>query len=100
MRDTIEMAREAGFEITVDPTETPWRTFVEGWEDQLKAFEVLVRADEQANAFRAGVLYAAKKYAEVSEDRFTGNDVSMFLEMEEAELSDEDIAAIRARGNT
>jgi hypothetical protein len=44
MRDTIEMAREAGFEITVDPTETPWRTFVEGWDDQLKAFEALVIA--------------------------------------------------------
>ena len=47
MRDTIELAREAGLEITVDPTETPWRTFVEGWEDQLKAFEALVRADER-----------------------------------------------------
>jgi hypothetical protein len=47
MRDTIEMAREAGFDITCDPTETPWRTFVEGWEDQLKAFEALVRADER-----------------------------------------------------
>jgi hypothetical protein len=42
------MAREAGFEITVDPTETPWRTFVDGWDDQLKAFEALVRADERA----------------------------------------------------
>jgi hypothetical protein len=48
MRDTFEMAREAGLEITVDPTETPLRTFVEGWDDQLKAFEALVRADERA----------------------------------------------------
>jgi hypothetical protein len=47
MRDTIEMAREAGLDITCDPTETPWRTFVEGWEDQLKTFEALVRADER-----------------------------------------------------
>ena len=47
MRDTIDMAREAGFEITVDPTETPWRTFVDGLDDQLKAFEALVRADER-----------------------------------------------------
>jgi hypothetical protein len=47
MRDTFEMAREAGLEITVDPTETPLRTFVEGWDDQLKAFEALVRADER-----------------------------------------------------
>jgi len=100
LKKTVQLAREAGLEITVDPTETPWRTFVEGWEDQLKAFESLVRADEQANAFRAGVLYAAKKYAEVSQNMFTGTDVSMFLEMEEAELSDEDIAAILARGET
>ena len=48
MKTTIEMAREAGFEITVVPTETPLRTFVEGWDDQLKAFEALVRADERA----------------------------------------------------
>ena len=48
MKTTIEMAREAGLEITVDPTETPLRTFVEGWDDQLKAFEALVRADERA----------------------------------------------------
>ena len=47
MRDTIDMAREAGFDITCDPTETPWRTFVEGWEEDLKAFEALVRADER-----------------------------------------------------
>ena len=42
-------------------------------------------------AFRAGMLYSAKKYAAVCEDRFTGNDVAMFLEMEACELSDEDI---------
>ena len=44
MNSTIEMAREAGFDITIDTTEM--RCFVEGWEDQLKAFEALVRADE------------------------------------------------------
>jgi hypothetical protein len=47
MGDTIGMARKAGLEITVDPTETPLRTFVEGWDDQLKAFEAIVRADER-----------------------------------------------------
>ena len=45
MKSTIEMAREAGFDITIDPTEM--RCFVEAWEDQLKAFEALVRADER-----------------------------------------------------
>jgi hypothetical protein len=96
MKTTIELAREAGIDAWWD-SGSDWR---ETFNEHLKAFEALVRADEQANAFRAGVLYAAKKYAKVSEDRFTGNDVSMFLEMNEAELSDEDIAAIRARGDT
>ena len=41
-------------------------------------------------AFRAGILYAAKKY-ENKEDYFTGNDVAMFLEMEVFELWDEEI---------
>lgn len=46
MRDTIDMAREAGFDITYDPTESPPQCFVEALEDQLKAFEALVRADQ------------------------------------------------------
>jgi len=44
-----------------------------------------------SEAFRAGMLYSAKKYANVSKEQFTGNDVAMFLEMEADELSDEDI---------
>lgn len=47
--------------------------------------------EQVREAFRAGMLYSAKKYSEVAEDRFTGNDVSMFLEMEAAELLDEEI---------
>ena len=54
--------------------------------DKEKFAELIV-----AEAFRAGMLYSAKKYAAVCEDRFTGNDVAMFLEMEACELSDEDI---------
>jgi hypothetical protein len=73
MRDTIEMAREAGLEITVDPTETPLRTFVEGWDDQLKAFETIVRADERESCAK-----------ECKFDR-TSADIEI---------------AIRARGNT
>jgi hypothetical protein len=57
MRDTLEMARKAGLEITVDPTETPLRTFVEGWDDQLKAFEALVRADERAASVQEPVAW-------------------------------------------
>jgi hypothetical protein len=44
-----------------------------------------------AEAFRAGMLYSAKKYADEGSEHFTGNDVAMFLEMEACELSDEDI---------
>lgn len=44
-----------------------------------------------AEAFRAGMLYSAKKYAAVGEDRFTGNDVVLFLEMEAGELTDDEI---------
>ena len=44
-----------------------------------------------AEAFRAGMLYSAKKYTVVGDEQFTGNDVAMFLEMEACELSDEDI---------
>ena len=44
-----------------------------------------------AEAFRAGILYSAKKYLEVIQERFTGNDVSMFLEMEAVELTDDEI---------
>jgi hypothetical protein len=47
MKDTIEMARESGFDITLDPTETPPQWFFECWESQLRAFEALVRADER-----------------------------------------------------
>ena len=44
-----------------------------------------------AEAFRAGMMYSAKKYADEGSEHFTGNDVAMFLEMEACELSDEDI---------
>ncbi len=57
-----------------------------GWLDRQKFAQLIV-----AEAFRAGILYSAKKYAAVGDDRFTGNDVAMFLEMEACELSDEDI---------
>jgi hypothetical protein len=42
-------------------------------------------------AFRDGILYSAKKYRCVGYERFTGNDVALFLEMESCEVSDDDI---------
>lgn len=42
-------------------------------------------------AFRLGVRHAAKKYRTVGDERFTGNDVALFLEMEAVEVLDEEI---------
>jgi hypothetical protein len=78
MKTTIDMSRDCGLDITVDPTETPWPTFVEGWEDQLKAFEALVRADEREAC--------AKVCEELAEKEWADNERCA--------------AAIRARGNT
>ena len=62
------------------------RTFSEHHIDLDRFAELIV-----AEAFRAGMLYSAKKYADEGSEHFTGNDVAMFLEMEACELSDEDI---------
>ena len=42
-------------------------------------------------AFCSGIRYCAEKYAPVGSERFTGNDIAMFLEMEACELSDDAI---------
>ena len=47
MKTIIEMAREAGIEVTYDPTETPTRAFAECWIEDLEHFAALVRADER-----------------------------------------------------
>ena len=47
MKTIIEMAREAGIEVTYDPTETPTRAFVECWIEDLERLVELVRADER-----------------------------------------------------
>ncbi len=47
--------------------------------------------DTVTEAFREGILYAAKKYAATGNELFIGNDVAMFLEMEVCELSDDEI---------
>ena len=63
------------------------REYCEAWVEQQEKFAELIVAE----AFRAGMLYSAKKYAAVGEDRFTGNDVVLFLEMEAGELTDDEI---------
>ena len=47
MKTIIEIAREAGIEVTYDPTETPTRAFVECWIEDLERLVELVRADER-----------------------------------------------------
>jgi hypothetical protein len=47
MKTTIELAREAGLEISHTP---PF--FIRAWEDELKAFADLVRADEREIAIK------------------------------------------------
>jgi hypothetical protein len=47
--DIIQMAREAGVEFTYDPTETPPKTFVECWMEELEKFAALIRADERSS---------------------------------------------------
>jgi hypothetical protein len=61
--------------------------YYDAQEGQIEKFAELIVAE----AFRSGMLYSAKKYAAVGDEKFTGNDVAMFLEMEACELSDEDI---------
>ncbi len=79
----LKLAKQSGmrspdlFKLTVSHMST----------DTLEKFAELIVAE----AFRAGILYSAKKYAAVGDDRFTGNDVSMFLEMEADELLDDEI---------
>jgi hypothetical protein len=48
MKTTIELAREAGLEISHTP---PF--FIRAWEEELKAFADLVRADERERIIAA-----------------------------------------------
>ena len=81
MRDTIDMAREAGFVY--------WEQFPIDYQNKLKAFEALVRADErEACAKKAetlGVHPALNVFAGGPDWYKHGKEIA---------------AAIRARGNT
>ena len=80
MKTNIEMAREAGIEVTYDPTETPTRAFAECWIEDLERFAALVRADEREACAR----FVEEGYVRQFENPWR-----------------EDLAAaIRARGNT
>jgi hypothetical protein len=48
MRDTIEMARESGLAPICEGCDVPDVSYAyESWDEELKAFEALVRADER-----------------------------------------------------
>ena len=81
MKTIIEMAREAGIEVTYDPTETPTRAFAECWIEDLERFAALVRAEAQAEEREA-----CAKVIE-SHGPFLANGALL-------------VEAIRARGNT
>ncbi len=88
------MAREAGFDITIDPTEL--RCFVEAWEDQLKTFEALVRADERLQALAAPVQPVAtllQQSKENFERNFGSNGYADWIYKDLAELLDTTNAA-------
>jgi hypothetical protein len=79
MRDTIDMAREAGFNL-----EQGFLLRVTGIDEDLKRFEALVRADERE---------ACAKVCETYNKRQCYND-------EDMAVANDCAAAIRARGNT
>ena len=91
MKTIIEMAREAGVEVTYDPTETPTRAFAECWIEDLERFAGLVRADERDRAMRENAYVLAEREACVkvieSHGPFLANGALL-------------VEAIRARGNT
>ena len=79
-KSIIEMALEAGVEVTYDPTETPLRAFAECWIEDLERFADLIRADEREACAR----FVEEGYVRQFENPWR-----------------EDLAAaIRARGNT
>jgi hypothetical protein len=85
MRDTIDMAREAGIDLDlIDEDEGQiWYITTEG----MKAFEALVRADERE---------ACAKVCEEVLEHYRGTHMGKHAEL----VGDECAAAIRARGNT
>ena len=102
MRDTIDMAREAGIEFS--PAQFSGVLEAEIDEFSLKDFEALVRADEREETNRranAGWTLMCKKMvaaereacAKVCEDAFSGSHAGRVV-------CDNLAFAIRARGNT
>ena len=78
MKTIIEMALEAGIEVTYDPTETPTRAFAECWIEDLERLAELARADEREACAKVADEYAnglERNYSEIIADliRARGN---------------------------
>lgn len=92
MRDTIDLAREAGLEISSSP---PF--FVKAWEEELKTFADLVRADEReacakfCETHQVWVGQGKRGFSEWGEDEFVTGGTHQGMDY---------AAAIRARGET
>jgi hypothetical protein len=91
MRDTIDMAREAGLHLYVnDITEAPYAA-------ELKAFEAFVRADEREACARVCDEQVERSLAAVEKTKRT-TDHRIYRAA--AQTATWNAAAIRARGNT
>ena len=88
MKTTIELAREAGLEISHTP---PF--FIRAWEAELAAFADLVRADEREAIYDL-VMEAPFKEFDRQEEDFDGEAANAMKAMAFSLT-----AAIRARGN-
>ena len=103
-----DMPINEGWHITVVNGHSGYGVYAH-MEDYPEEGAVLVQAIDQPaqrkpltdavhNAFLQGIRYAANKYEVVSDERFTGGDVSNFLLMEAEELDSSDITrAIEAK---
>jgi hypothetical protein len=103
MRDTIDMAREAGWKDLRDYDSEMRDDFFMGNTDSLKAFEALVRADERDRAMRENAYVQAEREAcakVCEETEVVQTTYCMTLHDEGAETLRNVAAAIRARGNT
>ena len=94
MRDTTDMAREAGFEFS--GKELTWESVI--CTEEIKAFEALVRAD-QRKIDETVCDEVAKNYGDVAEGPFV-TDFGKHTHMSMAAGARNCLAAIRARGNT
>ena len=99
MKTTIELAREAGLEISHTP---PF--FIRAWEEELKAFADLVRADEREQSLRREKLiaerWAIECESQVEIEREACAKVCDIQSLTAAASAKVCAEAIRARSNT